>query len=270
MTGKSRDLERLGEKGEEDAADEEPFLPAERTTDEEEVDPSDERGAASSSLPESVHLIQICRSSSAQSKGGDIDLLNPNQLQCRICLDSEGEDELISPCLCRGTQKFVHRSCLDNWRAVKEGFAFAHCTECRASFHLRTNMPPDRWWLRLKFQLLVVRDHALLFIVVQMVVASMGMLVYVFYGDELREMFGYEQHPISFYSLAIIIGVLVGLLYGFFIAIICGQRISNRHYHILAKQALTREYVVVSLGDNEEAPSLDRGHINELRMLGLY
>jgi hypothetical protein len=31
-----------------------------------------------------------------------------------------------------------------------------------------------------------------------------------------------------------------------------------------------QEYVVVSLGDNEEAPSLDRGHINELRMLGLY
>jgi hypothetical protein len=85
---------------------------------------------------------------------------------------------------------------------LQEGFAFAHCTECRASFHLRTNMPPDRWWLRLKFQLLVVRDHALLFIVVQMVVASMGMLVYVFYGDELREMFGYEQHRISFYSLA--------------------------------------------------------------------
>jgi hypothetical protein len=127
MTGKSRDLERLGEKGEEDAADEEPFLPAESTTDEEEVDPSDERGAASSSLPESVHLIQICRSSSAQSKGGDIDLLNPNQLQCRICLDSEGEDELISPCLCRGTQKFVHRSCLDNWRAVKVTFAPYSC-----------------------------------------------------------------------------------------------------------------------------------------------
>jgi hypothetical protein len=36
----------------------------------------------------------------------------------------------------------------------------------------------------------------------------------------------------------------VGLLYGFFIAIICGQRISNRHYHILAKQALTRVYIL--------------------------
>lgn len=30
----------------------------------------------------------------------------------------------------------------------------------------------------------------------------MGMLVYAVYGDELREMFGYEQHPYSFYSLA--------------------------------------------------------------------
>ena len=28
------------------------------------------------------------------------------------------------------------------------------------------------------------------------------MLVYRFYGDELREMFGYEQHPYAFYALA--------------------------------------------------------------------
>lgn len=52
---------------------------------------------------------------------------------------------------------------------VQEGFAFAHCTECRTLFHLRANMPADRWWLRLKFKLLVVRDHLLLFIVVQLV-----------------------------------------------------------------------------------------------------
>lgn len=28
-------------------------------------------------------------------------------------------DELISPCMCKGTQRFVHRSCLDHWRSVK-------------------------------------------------------------------------------------------------------------------------------------------------------
>ena len=29
------------------------------------------------------------------------------------------DDELISPCMCKGTQQFVHRACLDHWRSVK-------------------------------------------------------------------------------------------------------------------------------------------------------
>lgn len=46
---------------------------------------------------------------------------------------------------------------------------------------------------------------------------------------------------INFFVLnAVLAIVLVGLLYGFFIAIICGQRINERHYHVLAKQELTK------------------------------
>ncbi|XP_004517154.2 ERAD-associated E3 ubiquitin-protein ligase DOA10-like, partial [Cicer arietinum] len=45
-------------------------------------------------------------------------LINGDQPQCRICLDLGGED-LIAPCHCKGTQKYVHRSCLDNWRSTK-------------------------------------------------------------------------------------------------------------------------------------------------------
>lgn len=45
---------------------------------------------------------------------------------------------------------------------------------------------------------------------------------------------------------AVLAIILVGLLYGFFIAIICGQRINERHYHVLAKQELTKVcYVIV-------------------------
>lgn len=102
----------------------------------------------------------------------------------------------------------------------------------------------------------------------QQVVAFLGLLVYKFYGEELREMFGYEEHPYGFYTLAgntssrflpsslrygsqypmslfyvaVLAIVLVGLLYGFFIAIICGQRINERHYHVLAKQELTKVF----------------------------
>ncbi|KAI5064335.1 hypothetical protein GOP47_0021005 [Adiantum capillus-veneris] len=191
------------------------------------------------------------------------------QQQCRICLDVGGDD-LISPCQCRGTQKFVHRSCLDHWRAAKEGFAFAHCTECRTLFNLRANVPADRWWLRLKFQLLVIRDHAVIYIVVQLVVASFSLLIYSLYGEELKEMFGYEHHPYGFHALAVIVILLVGLLYGFFIAIICGQRISKRHYHVLAKQELTKEYVVQNLSDIEAPSVLEPGHINELQSLDIH
>lgn len=192
-----------------------------------------------------------------------------DQQQCRICLDSGGLD-LIAPCHCKGTQKYVHRSCLDNWRSTKEGFAFAHCTECRALFILRANAPPDRWWLRLKFQFLVARDHAFIFVIVQLIVAFLGVLVYKFYGEELREMFGYDEHPYGFYTMAVLAIVLVGLLYGFFIAIICGQRINERHYHVLAKQELTKEYIVEDREDSNIVPELDPSHVTELRMLGLY
>lgn len=196
-------------------------------------------------------------------------LVNTDQPQCRICLDSGGED-LIAPCHCKGTQKYVHRSCLDNWRSTKEGYAFAHCTECRAVFLLRANVPPDRWWLRLKFQFLVARDHAFIFVIVQLIVAFLGVLVYKFYGEELREMFGYQEHPYGFYTMAVLAIVLVGLLYGFFIAIICGQRINERHYHVLAKQELTKEYIVEDRENDKIVPELDPNHVTELRMLGLY
>lgn len=196
-------------------------------------------------------------------------VVNADHPQCRICLDLGGED-LIAPCHCKGTQKYVHRSCLDNWRSTKEGFAFSHCTECRALFIIRPNVPKDRWWLRLKFQFLVARDHAFIFIIVQLVVAFLGVLIYKFYGDELREMFGYEEHPYGFYTMAVLAIILVGLLYGFFIAIICGQRINERHYHVLAKQELTKEYVVEDREHVKDVPELDPSHVTELRMLGLY
>ena len=39
---------------------------------------------------------------------------------CRICLGGEGEDEslgrLFRPCLCKGSQQFIHEGCLAKWR----------------------------------------------------------------------------------------------------------------------------------------------------------
>lgn len=249
-----------------------------RTEDFSETEPILSQSYSAERSEESISSIEITVSGDVSvtiddSPSPDADencsLVPADQPLCRICLDTGGED-LIAPCHCKGTQKYVHRSCLDNWRSTKEGFAFAHCTECRAVFILRANVPPDRWWLRLKFQFLVARDHAFIFVIVQLIVAFLGVLVYKFYGEELREMFGYEEHPYGFYTMAVLAVVLVGLLYGFFIAIICGQRINERHYHVLAKQELTKEYIVEDRESNKDVPELDPSHVTELRMLGLY
>lgn len=104
-------------------------------------------------------------------------------------------------------------------------------------------------------------------------------------------------NPVNLFHMAVLAIVLVGLLYGFFIAIICGQRINERHYHVLAKQELTKvwfladyifsiylpwlvfliynivflyqEYIVEDR-DCKNVPELDQSHVMELRMLGLY
>jgi len=103
---------------------------------------------------------------------------------CRICLEDDSEllgDELISPCMCKGTQQFVHRSCLDHWRSVKEGFAFSHCTTCKAQFHLRVEPFEDNnsWRRKAKFRLFVARDVLLVFLAVQTVSISLSQLLFI-------------------------------------------------------------------------------------------
>ncbi|RLM61148.1 putative E3 ubiquitin ligase SUD1 [Panicum miliaceum] len=142
---------------------------------------------------------------------------------CRICLEAESEigDELISPCMCKGTQQFVHRSCLDHWRSVKEGFAFSHCTTCKAQFHLRVETWEDNSWRKMKFRIFVARDVLLVFLALQLTIAIIGAIAYFLDRDgSFRNSFsdGWDRflskHPIPFYYC---IGVVVFfVLLGFF------------------------------------------------------
>ena len=58
----------------------------------------------------------------------------PDEFACRICLESDQtpDDPLIAPCRCAGTTKWVHRGCLDEWRAQNQiPLAFTHCPNCK-------------------------------------------------------------------------------------------------------------------------------------------
>jgi hypothetical protein len=60
--------------------------------------------------------------------------------ECRFCHEGEGvgghdlaPDHLIGPCQCRGSVMWVHRGCLDRWRAVStNSTSFSRCDLCHA------------------------------------------------------------------------------------------------------------------------------------------
>ncbi|CAO2170608.1 unnamed protein product [Urochloa humidicola] len=254
---------------------------------------------------------------------------------CRICLESDSEpgDELISPCMCKGTQQFVHRSCLDHWRSVKEGTAFSHCTTCKAQFHLRVEYLEADICRRMKFRLFVARDVILVFLVIQAAIAAIDGIAYLLDKDgNFRNRFSDDwerflsKHPVPFYYsvgvvvffvlvgffglivhttsfnnedpclagcrncfygwgivdlpasieacfafaiIFVIIFAVLGVAYGFLAATLAIQRIWQRHYHILTKKELTKEYVVEDLPGGYTLPKMDPEHEQRLKMLQL-
>ncbi|KAI3879308.1 hypothetical protein MKW92_004333 [Papaver armeniacum] len=304
------------------------------------------------------------------TKTTEIDLEEGSETnKCRICLETNRRG-LIAPCLCKGTSKYVHRDCLDQWRSVKEGFAFAHCTTCKALYHMKVNTVETKKWRTMKFRFLVTRDVVCIFIAVQLVMALFGYLVYL--GDKSHKfglrhalhfnhavvVFYYICGALLFFALAgltgliltcfsqrvrddldepcqkmccccsgnsrssnhadnrssggtsicffsdygdgsscccddstssdddgsgllimvvvtIVIFAVIGLIYSILVATIVWTRIWQRHYHILAKRMLTKEYIVEDVDgltcteSNWCPPPLPAEHVEQLKALSL-
>ncbi|TVU04111.1 hypothetical protein EJB05_50323 [Eragrostis curvula] len=101
--------------------------------------------------------------------GVDAEIETSSAACCRICLESSSGpgDQLISPCMCKGMQQFVHRSCLDHWRSVKEGTAFSHCNHMQGTVPSPSSISRGSKCRKMKFRLFVARDILLVFLAIQ-------------------------------------------------------------------------------------------------------
>ena len=91
---------------------------------------------------------------------------------CRICLEEQEErrpprgasgavgKQMIAPCLCKWSQRWVHRDCLDEWRATERGRAFSHCNTCSFKFRTKKIKEKAGFGTIWKFRLLTLRDVA--------------------------------------------------------------------------------------------------------------
>jgi hypothetical protein len=60
---------------------------------------------------------------------------------CRICLDDDNLDNLIYPCKCKGSSKYVHKNCLNEWRTTSENQDnFKRCELCHHEYEITQNI----------------------------------------------------------------------------------------------------------------------------------
>ena len=60
---------------------------------------------------------------------------------CRICLEEDTPDKLISPCSCSGTQKYAHHDCIQRWISEKGPNAL-RCEVCHSTYSGSFIVPP--------------------------------------------------------------------------------------------------------------------------------
>ncbi len=53
---------------------------------------------------------------------------------CRICLENDSIDKLITPCKCSGSSEYVHRNCLNRWLKTRSGRKRMQCEICKSNY----------------------------------------------------------------------------------------------------------------------------------------
>lgn len=134
--------------------------------------------------------------------------------ECRICLDAGNTRNLIAPCLCSGTSKWVHRKCLDRWRAESTA-AFYSCSSCRFAYRIEQVPHSGLVSLCCLYWLLVVRDVLLLLAGITAVAVGFGFVVFKFDADgkpRIRDAL-FPMHVsdiVAYYVVGWIIMLIVG------------------------------------------------------------
>ena len=154
----------------------------------------------------------------------DVQSTDDQLKQCRICLDTDHPDDIISPCLCNGSAAYVHRKCLNNWRSENaNGRGFKYCNVCQFEYVIEpvTYDPVGDRKRLLKYHLFVIRDLIAIVLLLQLVIISVAFLLKFIdrNSGDIKNLFPNSiNHGFTVYYLSSIISLLV--LLGFIALVI--------------------------------------------------
>jgi len=115
--------------------------------------------------------------------------------ECRICFEKGGD--LIAPCLCAGSSKWIHRGCLDHWRASGSNpRALTNCPSCTFQYHLKLHriMSGDTEERRRQFWRRLAGQSLMAFAGLQVIICGLALLIrWIDYKEHLVQLFDFHQ-----------------------------------------------------------------------------
>lgn len=116
---------------------------------------------------------------------------------CRLCFEDGGN--LIAPCLCKGSSKWIHRECLNRWRASPANpKSLTNCCECGFQYNLKLEriMNSDAEERQRHVLKVVAAQGIACFTGVQVAIISLGLIIRSIDSKEaLVRFFNFPQHP---------------------------------------------------------------------------
>eukprot|EP01112_Ceratiomyxa_fruticulosa_P011870 TRINITY_DN3265_c0_g1_i4.p1 TRINITY_DN3265_c0_g1~~TRINITY_DN3265_c0_g1_i4.p1 ORF type:complete len:335 (+),score=43.65 TRINITY_DN3265_c0_g1_i4:733-1737(+) len=111
------------------------------------------------------------------------------RIECRNCHETEPA-EFIAPCRCAGSIKYVHRQCLNDWRAFSPNpSSFTTCDVCHFPYVLKNEPGEKECASRLRFGLYITRDLLGVTLLFQAIVVLLAFFVHLIDSNKDRATF---------------------------------------------------------------------------------
>lgn len=150
--------------------------------------------------------------------------------QCRCCLEIDHPEDMIVPCLCSGSIKYVHRRCLNHWRTISPNpLSLTRCDICHAKYTFRTKAQRPSCIPWLKFIICITFDIGIILVAWQVLVllltliswaSTLGQALMTAWNITSYNVFG-VNYLIGLVLFFFIVGC-ISIIYGF-VVLCCGS-----------------------------------------------
>ncbi|CAF1234418.1 unnamed protein product [Rotaria sp. Silwood1] len=149
----------------------------------------------------------------------NLEVTNNQLKQCRICLDNDNPNDIISPCLCSGSSAYVHRKCLNDWRSENAGGkSFKFCDIYQFEYGIETILtdPKTERERLLKYHFYVAHDSTVIILLVQLIILGVAFLLKAIdkKDDNIKNLFSQsiDRFTVYYLSAFILLLAIVGFI----------------------------------------------------------